>query len=65
MTIKQRQLFVIGNGDELDLSTYEVDTDGGNVALGVGVVGKTQKQTRFTDTGISDQQQLEQVITVI
>lgn len=44
--------------------TYEVNTDGRNVALGVGVVGETQQQTGFTDTGISDQQQLEQVIAV-
>jgi hypothetical protein len=42
--------------------TYEVDADGGDVGLGIGVVGKSQKEARLSDTGITDEEELEQVI---
>jgi hypothetical protein len=42
--------------------TYEVDADGGDVALCVGVVRKTQEQARLADAGIADQQKFEQVV---
>lgn len=33
---------------------YEVDTDGGDVALGVCVIGKSQQQAGFTNSGIAN-----------
>lgn len=42
--------------------TYEVDADGGDVGLCVGVVGETQQQARLADTGVTDEQQLEEVV---
>jgi len=43
-------------------ATYEVDADGGDVGLGVGVVGEPQQQARLADTGVADEQQLEEVV---
>lgn len=43
-------------------STYKVNTDGGNVRLGVGVIGKSQQQTRLSNTGITDEEELEEVV---
>ena len=42
--------------------THEIDTDGGDVGLGVGIVGKSQQQTRLSNTGISDEEELEKII---
>ena len=44
-------------------SNLEVDTNGADVALGVSVVRKPQQKARFTNTGVTDQKQLEQIIT--
>jgi hypothetical protein len=44
------------------ITTYEVDADGGDVGLGVGVVGESQQQARLADTGVTDEQQLEEVV---
>lgn len=41
---------------------YKVDTDCGNVGLGVGVIGKSQEQARLSNTGVTDEEQLEEVI---
>lgn len=41
---------------------YKVDADCGNVGLGVGVIGKSQEQTRLSNTGVTDEEQLEEVI---
>ena len=41
---------------QLDRSDLEVDADGRNVALGVGVIGETEQEARFADAGISDQE---------
>ena len=49
---------------ELDGADLEVDPDGGDVRLGVGVVGKSEEEARLSDAGISDEQELEQVIAV-
>ncbi len=43
-------------------SAYEIDTDGGDVGLGVGVIGETQQQARLSNTGISDEEELEEVV---
>ena len=41
---------------------YEVNTDCGDVGLGVSVVGKSQEQSRLSNTGVSDEEQLEEVV---
>jgi hypothetical protein len=45
-------------------TTYEIDANGGDVGLGVGVVGEPQQQARLSDTGVSNQQELEEKIAV-
>ena len=42
--------------------THEIDTDGGDVGLGIGVVGKSQQQARLSYTGISDEEELEEIV---
>lgn len=42
--------------------TYEVYADGGDVGLCVGVVGEPQQQARLAYTGITDEEQLEEVV---
>jgi hypothetical protein len=42
--------------------TYEVHTDGRNVTFCVGVISESQEKTRFADTGVSDKEELKQVI---
>lgn len=42
--------------------TYKVNTDGRDVALRVCIVCKTKQQARFSDTGISDEEELEQIV---
>ena len=37
------------------MGTHEVDADGGDVALGVGIVGETEEKARFADAGVTDQ----------
>jgi hypothetical protein len=46
-------------------NTYEVHTDGGDITFGVGVIGKTQQQARLSDTGVTDEEKLEQVVVSI
>lgn len=41
---------------------YEVNTDCGDVGLGVSVVGESQEQAGLSDTGVSDEEQLEEVV---
>jgi hypothetical protein len=41
---------------------YEVDTDGRDVGLGIGIVGESQQQARLADTGVSDEEELEEVV---
>jgi hypothetical protein len=45
--------------------TYEVDTDGGDVGLCVGIVGESQQQARLPDTRVSDEQELEEVVVSV
>ena len=42
-------------GAKRAMSTHEVDADGGDVALGVGIVGETEEKARFADAGVTDQ----------
>lgn len=47
---------------ELDGPDFEVDTDGRYVTLRVCVVSKTQQKTRLSDTGVSDEEELKEII---
>lgn len=42
-------------GAKRAMGTHEVDADGGDVALGVGIVGETEEKARFADAGVTDQ----------
>lgn len=46
-------------------STYEVDADGRDVGLGVGVVRESQQQARLSDARVSDQEKFEEVVVSI
>ena len=48
-----------------DQVTYEVDTDGGDVGLCVGVVGESQKKARLSNTGVTDEEKLEEIIVSV
>jgi len=47
---------------ELDGADFKVHADGGDVALGVGVIGKSEQQTRLSNTRISDKEELEEIV---
>lgn len=49
----------LGRGKEV---SYEVDADGGDVALRVCVVGETEQQARLSYTGVSDEEELEEIV---
>jgi hypothetical protein len=42
--------------------TYEIDTDRGDVRLSVCVIGETEQQTRLSNTGVTDEEELEEVV---
>ena len=42
--------------------TYEINTNGTNVRLGVSVIREPEKQARLSDSGVSDQEEFEQVV---
>jgi len=42
--------------------TYKVYANGRNVRLGVRIVGKSKQQTRLSNTRVTNEQQLEEVI---
>lgn len=54
-----------GNHGAEGVSTYEVNADGRDVALSVGVVGESEQQTRLSDTGVTDQKELEKVVVSV
>ena len=41
---------------------YEIDTNGGNVAIRILVISETQQQTGLTDTRISNEEKLEKIV---
>jgi hypothetical protein len=45
--------------------TYEVHTDCANVGFGVGVIGETKEQARLSHTGISDEEELEEIVVSV
>lgn len=46
-------------------TSYKVDTNGGDVRLGVRVVGKTQQQARLSNTRVSDEEELEEIVVSV
>jgi hypothetical protein len=42
--------------------TYKVYSNSRNVGLRVGIVRKSKEQARLSDTGVSNEEELEQVI---
>lgn len=44
------------------MMTYEVNADGRDVALCVGIIRKAKQKARFADAGISDEEELEQIV---
>lgn len=44
---------------------YEVDTDGRDVGLGICVVGESQEQARLSNTGVTDEEKLEEVVVSV
>ena len=49
---------------QLNCSDFEINTNGGDVGFGVSVVCESKEQTRFTDTGVSNKEQFEQIVAV-
>ena len=47
---------------DIDGSNFEVDSDGGHEIISEDVVGESEEQGRLSDSGVSDQQDLEQVV---
>ena len=52
--MKRRQMAARG--------TYEVNADSGDIAFCVGIVGKSKQQARLSNTGVSDKEELEEVV---
>lgn len=50
---------------DIEGSDFEVDTDGGQEAIVKDVVRESEQQRGFTNCGVSDQQQFEQVVIVL
>jgi len=50
---------------QFDGTNFEINTDSGNVRFGVRVIRESKEQTRFTDTGVSNKEKLEQIIAVV
>merc|ERR1712110_1063852 len=46
----------------LDSSNLEVDTNGTDVGLCVGIISETQKKARFVDTTVTNEQEFEEMI---
>ena len=45
--------------------THKVDADGRDVALGVCVVCETEKQAGLSDTRVTDEEKLEEVVVSV
>jgi hypothetical protein len=55
----------VGMKRKSSTTTYKVYTNGGNVGFRVGIIRKTEQQTRLSDTGVSNKEQFEEVIAAI
>jgi hypothetical protein len=45
--------------------THEVNADGRDVAFSVGIVRESKQQARLSNTGVTDEQELEEVVVSI
>lgn len=45
--------------------SYKIDTNCGNVRFRVSIIRKSEKQTRLSDTGVSNKEQFEEIIAVV
>lgn len=45
--------------------TYKIHTNRGDVAFRVGIVGESKEQARLSNTGVSNKQELEEVVVSI
>jgi hypothetical protein len=54
-----------GPGQRMYEETHEVNTDSRDVALGVCVVGETEEQAGLSDTRVTDEEELEEVVVSI
>lgn len=50
---------------ELNRANLEVNTDGGDVALSVGVVSEAEEQAGLAHARITDEKELEEVVAVV
>ena len=46
-------------------ATHEIDTNRRDVALGVGIVGEAQQKAGLSDTGVTNQDQLEDIVVLL
>lgn len=42
--------------------THEINTDGGDVGLSVGIVSESEEETRLSNTRVPDKEELEEVV---
>ena len=47
------------------MGTHEVDADGGDVALRVGVISEAQQEAGLADARIADEHELEDVVILL
>jgi len=50
---------------KLDSADFKINANGRNVRFRVGIIGKPEKQTGFTDTGVSNEEELEEIVAVV
>jgi len=50
---------------KLHSTDFKIHTNCRNIRFRVSVIGKTEQQTRFSDTGITNQQKFEQIIATL
>jgi hypothetical protein len=46
-------------------STYEIDTDGGDVTFCVRIIGESKQQARLSNAGVSDEKEFEEIVVSI
>jgi hypothetical protein len=49
----------------LNRPNFEVNTNGAYVAVNVSIISESEKKTRFSNRGVTDQQKLEQIIVLV
>jgi hypothetical protein len=53
----------LGNSVQvLGSTTYEIDTNGGDITFRIGIIGKTEQKTGLSNTGVTNKKKLEEII---